>query len=124
MCDLALAVAEHDGVLEPVDGADQAAQGVALVVRLAAGAHHELAGGGQPGGRFRDLHAHGIVQELLGDAPDLRRHGRGKNRVWRVNGTSLQMRSMSGMNPMSSMRSASSITSNSTPVSSSLPRSK
>ena len=47
-----------------------------------------------------------------------------KNRVWRVNGTSLQMRSMSGMKPMSSMRSASSMTRSSTPVSSSLPRSK
>ena len=47
-----------------------------------------------------------------------------KNRVWRVNGTSLQMRSMSGMKPMSSMRSASSMTRSSTPVSSSRPRSK
>ena len=35
--DLALAVAEDDGVLEVVGGADQAAQRVALVVRLAAG---------------------------------------------------------------------------------------
>ena len=41
-----------------------------------------------------------------------------KNNVWRVNGTSLPMRSISGMKPMSSMRSASSITSNSTPESS------
>ena len=47
-----------------------------------------------------------------------------KKSVWRVNGISLKMRSMSGMKPMSSMRSASSITSSSTPVSSSLPRSK
>ena len=47
-----------------------------------------------------------------------------KNSVWRVNGTSLQMRSMSGMKPMSSMRSASSMTSSSTPVISSRPRSK
>ena len=47
-----------------------------------------------------------------------------KNRVWRVNGTSLQMRSMSGMKPMSSMRSASSMTRSSTPLSRSRPRSK
>ena len=47
-----------------------------------------------------------------------------KNSVWRVNGTSLQMRSMSGMKPMSSMRSASSMTSSSTPDISSRPRSK
>ena len=46
-----------------------------------------------------------------------------KNRVWRVKGMSLQMRSMSGMKPMSSMRSASSMTRMSTPCSSSLPRS-
>jgi len=47
-----------------------------------------------------------------------------KNKVWRVKGTSLQMRSMSGMKPMSSMRSASSMTRSSTPVSRSRPRSK
>ena len=47
-----------------------------------------------------------------------------KNSVCRVNGISLQMRSMSGMKPMSSMRSASSMTRISTPLSSSLPRSK
>ncbi len=46
-----------------------------------------------------------------------------KNSVWRVNGTSLQMRSMSGMKPMSSMRSASSMTRISMPVSRILPRS-
>ena len=46
-----------------------------------------------------------------------------KNSVCRVNGTSLQIRSISGMKPMSSMRSASSITRSSTPVSSSPPRS-
>src|SRR6516164_3935717 len=47
-----------------------------------------------------------------------------KNNVWRVNGTSLQMRSMSGMKPMSSMRSASSITRSSTPDINSRPRSQ
>ena len=47
-----------------------------------------------------------------------------KNSVWRVKGTSLKMRSMSGMKPMSSMRSASSTTMICTPVSISLPRSK
>ncbi len=47
-----------------------------------------------------------------------------KNRVWRVKGTILKMRSMSGMKPMSSIRSASSTTMICTPVSISLPRSK
>ncbi len=46
-----------------------------------------------------------------------------KNSVCRVNGTSLQMRSMSGMKPISNMRSASSMTRISMPVSSNLPRS-
>ncbi len=47
-----------------------------------------------------------------------------KNSVCRVNGKSLQIRSISGMKPMSSMRSASSITSISIPVRRSRPRSK
>ena len=47
-----------------------------------------------------------------------------KNSVCRVNGTSLPMRSMSGMKPMSNMRSASSMISSSQPDSSSLPRSE
>ncbi len=55
-----------------------AAQRVALVVRLAAGLDQQLGGGGDGGGRARDLHLHRIVQELLGDAPDLRRHGGGE----------------------------------------------
>ena len=75
---LALAVAEHDGVLEALAGADQAAQRIALVVRLAAGLGQKLGGGGDRGRRLRDFHPHRIVQELLGDAPDLRRHGGGE----------------------------------------------
>jgi hypothetical protein len=46
-----------------------------------------------------------------------------KNSVWRLGGSILQMRSMSGMKPMSSMRSASSMTRISTPFIRSLPRS-
>ena len=41
--DFALAVAEHDGVLEAVGGADQPAQRLALVGRIAAG--RDLAAG-------------------------------------------------------------------------------
>ena len=47
-----------------------------------------------------------------------------KNKVCRVNGTNLPMRSISGMKPMSSMRSASSMTSSSTPESNRRPRSE
>ena len=47
-----------------------------------------------------------------------------KNRVWRVNGVRLKIRSMSGMKPMSSMRSASSTTITLTSDRISLPRSK
>src|SRR5215813_5781582 len=54
---LALAVAEHDGVLQTFGGTDQAAQRVALVVRLATGLDQELAGGGDGGRRLRHLDA-------------------------------------------------------------------
>src|SRR5262245_52498559 len=40
--DLALAIAENDGVLEAVDRADQAAQSLSLVMRLAAGRDQQL----------------------------------------------------------------------------------
>ena len=76
--DLALAIAEDDGVLEVVGGADGAAQRVALVMRLAAGLHQLLQDRGDGGGGLRHLDLHRIVQELLGDAPDLRRHGGGE----------------------------------------------
>jgi hypothetical protein len=121
---VALAVAEHDRVLE-VDGvADEAAERVALLVRLppvatrrwvivaaveAARATSTLIGLCRKASASRWISG-GMVAE--------------KNRVCRVKGTSFTMRSMSGMNPMSSMRSASSMTRSSTPESSSLPRSK
>ncbi len=54
------------------------AQRIALVVRLAAGLDQQLGGVGDCGRRLRDLDPHRIVQELLGDAPDLRRHGGGE----------------------------------------------
>ena len=46
-----------------------------------------------------------------------------KNSVWRVNGTSETIRSISGIKPISNMRSASSITKTSTPRSKTPPRS-
>ncbi len=122
--DVALAVAEDDGVLEIVGGADQVAQRLALFGRVAAGAGEMLADGGGGGGRAGDFDLDRIVQELFGDPLDFRRHGGGEEQRLPGEGTSLQMRSMSGMNPMSSMRSASSITSSSTPLISRRPRSK
>ena len=56
----------------------QPAQRVALVVRLAAGLDQLLRDGVDRGGGRGDLDPHRIVQELLGDAPDFRRHGRGE----------------------------------------------
>ena len=55
-----------------------AAQRVALVVRLAAGLDQLLRDGRGGGGGLRDFDAHRIVQELLGDALDFRRHGGGE----------------------------------------------
>ena len=74
----ALAVAEDDRVLQAVGRADQAAQHVALVVRLVAGFDQKLRRGGDSGGGTRNFDADGIAEELLGDAPDFRRHGRGE----------------------------------------------
>ena len=76
--DVALAVAEDDGVLHAFGRADQAAQRVALVVRLAAGLGQKLGRGGDGGGRAGDFDADRIVQKLFGDAPDFRRHGGGE----------------------------------------------
>src|SRR5262245_52991117 len=75
---LAFAIAEDDRVGQAFRRADEAAQRIALVVRLAAGLDQPLAGGRDGGRRPRYLHLYRIVQELLGDAPDLRRHGGGE----------------------------------------------
>ena len=74
--DLALAIAEHDGVLEAVGRADQSAQGLALVGRIAPGGDLQLGDGGDDGGGLGHFHPHRIVQEGIGDALDFRRHGR------------------------------------------------
>jgi hypothetical protein len=117
--DFALAVAEDDRVLEILGVAQQAAQDLALLVRLAAGGDLELGDTPTRGGGLGDFDRSGLCRK----ASVMRLISGGivavKNSVCRVNGTSLQMRSMSGMKPMSSMRSASSMTRSSTPVSSS-----
>ncbi len=60
------------------EAADQAAQDVALLVRLAAALHQELGGVGDRRCGAGDLDLDRIVQELAGDALDLRRHGGGE----------------------------------------------
>ena len=106
--------------LRSVGRADQLAQRLALVMRLAAGLDQQLRGGWRPWLRVARPRR---APDCAGTASVMRWISGGmvavKNSVWRVNGTSLQMRSMSGMKPMSSMRSASSMTRSSTPVSSS-----
>ena len=59
-------------------GADQAAQRVALLGRLAAGFGQQLRRGGDGRRRTRHLDADRVAEELLGDAPDFRRHGGGE----------------------------------------------
>src|SRR5262249_35570902 len=66
------------GVLEVLAGADQAAQRVALLMRLATGLDQKLGGGRNRRRRARNLDLDRIVQELFGDAPDLRRHRGGE----------------------------------------------
>ncbi len=76
--DIALAVAEDDGVVEGgVDFADQAAQGFALGPVIGGNFHQFLGDVGGGGGGARDFDAHRIVQELVGEALDFRRHGGG-----------------------------------------------
>src|ERR1700722_6976576 len=76
--DVAFAVAEDDAVLHAFGGADQPAQRIALLGAVAAGPGQELGRGGDGGGGFRDFDAYRIAEELLGDAPDFRRHGGGE----------------------------------------------
>ena len=54
------------------------AQRLALVGRIAAGGDQQLRDGGGGGGGLGDFHAHRIVQEIVGDALDFRRHGGGE----------------------------------------------
>ena len=64
--DFALAVAEDDRVLEILGVAQQAAQDIALLVRLASAANLELRHADRGRGRLGDLDPLGIVQEGLG----------------------------------------------------------
>src|ERR1700722_16477540 len=108
-----LAVAEDDRILEIIRAANDAPQGGALLFGGASRRHESLNDvlGGRGGAGARET----STRTGLGRKASARRVISGgmvaeKNSVWRVNGTSLQMRSMSGMKPMSSMRSASSMT--------------
>src|SRR6185503_20024790 len=70
---LALAIAEDDRVGEAVRRADQVTQRFALLVRLASGLDQLLRRRRQRARWSRHLDTYRIVQELLSDAPDLRR---------------------------------------------------
>ena len=74
--DIALAVAEHDGVIQRRLGfADQAAQRFALGPVIGGDFHQLLGDVGASGGGARDFDARRIMQELVGQALDFRRHG-------------------------------------------------
>ena len=75
---VALAIAEDERVLEILGAANDAPQGRPLLFGRSARAHQRLrdALGGR--GRARDLDAHRIVQESLGEPGDFRRHGGGE----------------------------------------------
>src|SRR6516165_4100397 len=74
--DLALAVAEHDGILEALSRADQAAQSLAFLSWVAAGGDLNLGDGRSGRGGAGNFGTHRIVQESIGDALNLRRHRR------------------------------------------------
>ena len=76
--DFALAVAEDDRVLKVLGVAQQAAQDIALFMRLAADADLELGHAHGGGGGLGNLDPRRIVQEGFGDAADFRRHRRGE----------------------------------------------
>src|SRR6266446_1289251 len=73
--DFALAVAENNCVLETLGGANEPPQRLAFFVRVAAGFHQILCGGSNSAGGTGNLDADRLVKKLLGDSPDLRRHG-------------------------------------------------
>ena len=75
---VALAVAEDDGVLEALGAADQMPQRGALRLRGDARLHQRLGDVGRRGSRPRDFDANRVLQELLGEPGDFRRHGRGE----------------------------------------------
>src|SRR5450631_4271793 len=54
------------------------AERLALVGRIAPGGDQQLVDGGGGGGWLGHFHAHRIVQEIVSDALDFRRHGRGE----------------------------------------------
>ena len=74
---IALAITEDDGVGDLARFLDEAAQGFALGPIVGGNVDDFLldVGGGRRGAR--DFHAHRIVQELVGEFLNLRRHGRG-----------------------------------------------
>ena len=74
--DFPLAIAENDRVLEIIRGPDQAAQGLALLVRIAAGCDQQLGDRHGCSRRFRHFDAHRIVQEGVCDALNFRGHRR------------------------------------------------
>jgi hypothetical protein len=74
--DVALAVTEHDRVVEVFRSADEGSQGFPLLVRLAAGRDEALGDRRGRRGGARHLDLHGIVKEGISEALNLGRHGR------------------------------------------------
>ncbi len=79
---LGLAIAEDDAVLQVFGAADEPAQHLALLFRIAGGGNQRLRGGGDGAGGAGDFHPHRIGQEGADQALDFRRHsGREKKRL-------------------------------------------
>ena len=80
MCDLPLAVAEHNGVFESIGGSDQPPQSLALLMWIAACGNEKLRDCCGSRGGFVNFNTYRIVQEGVGNALNFRRHGRGEEK--------------------------------------------
>ena len=74
--EIAFAIAEDDTVLDVFGVADDPAQRGALLLGLAAGSDKALQDRGGCRGGPRHLHLHGVVQKIVDETLNLRRHGR------------------------------------------------
>src|SRR5439155_20578359 len=80
MCNLALAIAEHNRVFESIGGTNQPPQSLALLMWIAARGNEKLRDCCGSRRRLVNFDTHRVMQEGVGDGLDFRRHGRGEEK--------------------------------------------